>query len=317
MQLKERILYKLRKIYSSFTGIDKSFQKGINQNSISKETYNRILAEAIKNKKPFMVSRFGNVELSWYLKYKILKSNKVNIYREYIRCQIDTVIKEKSIIDNLTFVPKSQEATEKYINLVSESIPKIDVLGSWLKQENSPYLKFNVNCKFIYLGFLEPYYYEKPWTKSLEGKKVLVIHPMKTSIESQYLKREKLFRNPDILPEFNLEVLQAPYFDDPQFGSWEKIMEFYKKEVLNYDFDVAILGCGSWGMPLAAYLKQLGKVAVHLGGSTQLLFGIIGSRWETQWPEFRDLNLVNEHWVRPLPEETPIWANNYEKQPYW
>ena len=45
-------------------------------------------------------------------------------------------------------------------------------------------------------------------------------------------------------------------------------------------FDVAIIGCGAYGMPLAAMLKQAGKQAIHLGGATQLLFGIKGKRWE-------------------------------------
>ena len=33
-------------------------------------------------------------------------------------------------------------------------------------------------------------------------------------------------------------------------------------------------------MPLAAFIKSIGKKAVHLGGSTQILFGIKGERWD-------------------------------------
>ena len=49
---------------------------------------------------------------------------------------------------------------------------------------------------------------------------------------------------------------------------------------MKIDFDVAIIGCGAYGFPLAAKLKQAGKQAIHLAGATQLLFGIKGKRWE-------------------------------------
>jgi hypothetical protein len=317
MLLKERILKKLRKIYREKHGISSGLIKSLDKINISVEQYNTLLSNAIKTQTPFMVSRFGSAEINWFLNYKILSKNILWRYKAFITLEIDDYIKEKSIINDMTFLPTNIQATSNYIREVDSSIPQIDVLGSWLYQEQSSVIKFQKNTRFIYLGHLEPYYSNSPWSTSLKGKKVLVIHPMKSSIEAQYRKREKIFSNTDILPEFTLEVLQAPYFDDPRFGSWGKIMEFYKKEVLKYNFDVAILGCGSWGMPLAAYIKKMGKVSVHLGGSTQLLFGIIGSRWETLWPEFRELNLVNEHWVRPQPEETPNWASGYDKNSYW
>jgi hypothetical protein len=64
------------------------------------------------------------------------------------------------------------------------------------------------------------------------------------------------------------------------------------------DFDVAIIGCGAYGFPLAAHLKRLGKKAIYMGGATQLLFGIKGKRWDN----YRLIsNFFNEHWVRPSP----------------
>lgn len=31
-----------------------------------------------------------------------------------------------------------------------------------------------------------------------------------------------------------------------------------------YDYDVAIIGCGAYGMHLAAHAKRKGKIAIHL-----------------------------------------------------
>jgi hypothetical protein len=80
------------------------------------------------------------------------------------------------------------------------------------------------------------------------------------------------------------------------------------------EFDVAIIGCGAYGFPLAAHVKHLGKKAVHLGGATQVLFGIKGKRWLE-----RDAvsQLINEHWVFPSEDETPAQFKNVEGGCYW
>ncbi len=297
--------------------MSKGLIKSLDLINISIDDYNKKIIKAIIDKDPLMVSRFGSAEINWYLNFKILNKSIFHRILSYITLEIDELDINKKYIRDMTFLPFGAESTENFINEIDRVVPKIDILGTWMRQEQSKEIQWNKHIKHIYLGHLEPYYCHKPWSMALEGKKVLVIHPMKKSIESQYLKRELLFGDKKILPEFHLTVLQAPWFDDPRFGSWQAIMAFYREEVIKYDFDVAIIGCSSWGMPLAGYIKDLGKVAIHLGGSTQILFGIIGERWETQWPEFRALNLVNEHWTRPLPEETPNWAKGYDKNSYW
>ena len=34
----------------------------------------------------------------------------------------------------------------------------------------------------------------------------------------------------------------------------------------------------TYGFPLAAEIKRMGRIAIHLGGVTQIMFGVIGSR---------------------------------------
>jgi hypothetical protein len=75
-------------------------------------------------------------------------------------------------------------------------------------------------------------------------------------------------------------------------------------------FDVALIGAGAWSLPLAARLKQAGRVAIHLGGDTQLCFGIKGQRWE-------GYGIYNEHWVRPSAAETPKNFLLKENGCYW
>lgn len=47
-----------------------------------------------------------------------------------------------------------------------------------------------------------------------------------------------------------------------------------KDEIDKQDYDIALIGCGAYGFPLAAHIKRSGKKAIHLGGALQLLFGI-------------------------------------------
>jgi len=82
------------------------------------------------------------------------------------------------------------------------------------------------------------------------------------------------------------------------------------------DFDVAIIGCGAYGFPLAAKLKDLGKTVIHMGGVTQMLFGIRGQRWETD-VKAGAINLPNEYWVRPDKNEVPLNSNQIEGGCYW
>lgn len=168
-------------------------------------------------------------------------------------------------------------------------------------------------------GFYAPWLYENPWTRVLKGKKVLVIHPFVHSIESQYKRRELLFENPDVLPEFaSLHVIKAVQSiagEETEFASWFDALEYMKGEMEKIDFEVALIGCGAYGMPLAIHAKRLGKIGIHLAGWTQMLFGIYGKRWIQDQPQYA--KYINEYWVRPSDDEKPIRALGVEGGCYW
>jgi len=92
-------------------------------------------------------------------------------------------------------------------------------------------------------------------------------------------------------------------------------LKYMEDEISKVDFDIALIGCGAYGMPLAAYVKRIGKISVHLAGWTQMLFGIYGNRWMVDQPEFA--KYVNEYWVKPLPEEVPANYKKVENGCYW
>lgn len=86
-------------------------------------------------------------------------------------------------------------------------------------------------------------------------------------------------------------------------------------EAMKKDFDVAIIGCGAYGFPLAAKLKESGKQAIHMGGATQYLFGIKSKRADEGNAIIA--GLYNDAWVRASTEETPRNAHKVEGGCYW
>ena len=62
-----------------------------------------------------------------------------------------------------------------------QDIPEVDILGSWLPEEQL-FEKELENCPKINFELLNPYFSSIPWTKALEGKKVLVVHPFAEDI---------------------------------------------------------------------------------------------------------------------------------------
>jgi hypothetical protein len=52
-------------------------------------------------------------------------------------------------------------------------------------------------------------------------------------------------------------------------------------DICKIDFDIALLSCGGYGIPLTHFIKkQLNKSSIYVGGGLQILFGVMGQRWE-------------------------------------
>src|SRR5574344_1335686 len=101
----------------------------------------------------------------------------------------------------------------------------------------------------------------------IENKKVLVIHPFIKTIEKQYTRREKLFKNPLILPLFELKTIKAVQSiggDNNEYKDWFDALSWMESEMDKIDYDIVFIGCGAYGFPLAAHAKRMGKKAVHL-----------------------------------------------------
>lgn len=276
------------------------------------EEINIYIRNLILSGKPFLAGRFGATELSCVRTFDFEVSSKY-----------DKILSQMQMWSG--FFPSKEEMGFNFKNLMIQSIPRADVMGIWMLPFEEYYLnKYGKkDLKTTYLFDLEPWSSpEKPWSAALKGKKVLVIHPFAETIKFQYQNRVNLFPGTEILPKFELKILKAVQTvagtKDDRFDTWFDALDWMYQEAIKTDFDVAIIGCGAYGFPLAAKLKQAGKQAIHLGGATQLLFGIKGKRWEENSSTYEYVQkFFNDAWVYPSDEDKPQNASKVENGCYW
>lgn len=287
----------------------------------NKEYANNLIFDLLSSNEPCMISRVGSTEMLCVKNYLGVENKRHRSLSGYIKGDVAPWWWEKSTIAQMKnwsgFFPADVCKLQQFSKLMLQDIQEVDLLGSWLHDEKTLETEL-MGAKRVVLEDLEPFFSSNPWTKALAGKKVLVVHPFSEDIEDQYKKRELLFEN-NLLPAFDLKTIKAVQSiagEKTQFNDWFEALESMKSQIDNTDYDVCIIGCGAYGLPLAAHVKRMGKKAVHLGGVTQLLFGIKGSRWEEYivWPY---MNLFNKHWIRPGESAKPKGAEKVEGGCYW
>lgn len=283
------------------------------------------IEDSLVSHRGLLICKFGTVELSAVCCQSIIESKKQKEYfHEYLKYIYEIFPDEalKALCNNAGFFPCNQDLLKRYSDVVKNDIKDIDILGSYSLKEKYFEKELN-NCKKVNLnGYYAPFLWDNPWSSCLEDKRVLVIHPFVESIKYQYENnREKLFNNKKVLPKFaelkTIKAIQsiADNKEDLPFSDWFEALDYMEKEIDKIDFDVAIIGCGAYGMQLAAYIKRKGKIAIHMAGWTQMLFGVYGERWVKDQPEFS--KYINKYWIRPNENEKPKGLEKVENGCYW
>jgi len=287
-------------------GIERIYYQKLWQKQLAKEKANQAILRLLLEGGPMLVGRIGHTE--------------GRIVGEWaFRHQRFGRLTKKEAHQYSGIFPVSPDLLSSFAEVYAASIAQVDLLGFWQTAYQARILtELYPGVQIAPLAALEPYYHRSPWSAGLEGKRVLIVHPFASSIRSQYeINRLNLFPGQRVLPQFDLEVLQPPQTLAPMTGgyaTWLDALQHLTESVLNRDFDVALLGCGAYGLPLGAAIKSAGKQAIHLGGALQVLFGIRGRRWE-QIPVIAAL--MNDSWIRPSQEETPVSASLVDQGCYW
>lgn len=279
----------------------------------SEEEVQKAIAADIRSGRPFVAGRLGANEVANMRSFEFQDKRVIDINRNLL-CQ------------GSGFFPNDQAYMPRFYETMIHACENTDYLAAWFQPFEDYYLKnvFPKDMHMTYLHYIDPFHYAKhPWTEALEGKKVLVIHPQAKIIEEQYKNnREKIFPGTNILPEFELHVQKAVQVNfagakDDRYATWFEALEDMFQKAMQIDFDVAILGCGAYGLPLAVKMKEAGRQAVHMGGTTQILFGIRGKRWDEDKNHQFLKQYYSDAWVRLGAKDKPKDANAVENGCYW
>lgn len=267
----------------------------------------------IANRTPTLIGKLGTLEMEL-----LAHDNKRD--RTGGRVPVPKELRRQAFV-NVGLFPATDEALWRAFDEIRSALREIDGLA--VHGEPAERRLVENDCRNVEVlcetGGLEPWMASVPWSTALEGKRVLVVHPFVDTIELQYRRhRERIWASrPGLLPDFELHTLRMPLsagLRAPQERDWSERLDRMREGIERKTFDVALIGAGGMSLPLACHAKRMGAIGFHMGGATQLLFGICGRRWD----DYEDINcFFNDSWTRPSAAETPETATLVEDGCYW
>lgn len=273
-----------------------------------------LLKKAMAEARPYAAGKMGSVECSVVYAY-LQRRQALQTGRTPPEYKPDLVC---SLHINAGVFPQTTESIDRFCADYLEAVSQCDAVCAWGVTGEAQILSRHCpSASLVQRLNLEPYLYPHPWTAALAGKKVLVVSPFVDSIRKQYARRTELWRDPAVLPEFELLTLRTPFsagIAAPQDADWFAAVARLQAGMDEFDYDIALVGAGAFSLPLVVHAKRRGKVGIHMGGVLQLLFGIYGRRWliDKSYAGF-----INDAWVRPSAEETPTKFREIENGSYW
>jgi hypothetical protein len=283
---------------------------------------NEEIKKSIQHEKPFSIVRLG-IGSEIYLTYSYLLTNK--IHERFLHPQLKTLYnagiytRDKNINKMVLFCrfyDRSIKMSDKLACFSNDNMIKIQ-----------DYFATQYNLEKIHSRSLEPFYAslenEIPWSQKLYGKKVLIIHPFVNSFQKQLKNNFKIFKdkNKQLFhpeQEFKFYKTFQTIAGNHIHNDWFETFTIMCNDIKNIDFDIALLGCGGYGLPLCDFIKsKLNKGAIYVGGGLQLMFGVMGKRWENNemWKKIIQENDCK--FIRPSQEEICPNLKTIEGGCYW
>jgi hypothetical protein len=287
--------------------------------------------ETMKSSEPFFIGRNGTIELEVIFYWMLRRRDMGSVAVPYPQRFMDTISRNAGIF------PATNESVDAWCKTYCEALGELNGLAAgWYKPlENIEAAILKVHASGTEfrcaLRSLEPYYVgqDLQWTRTLAGKRVTVVSSFTDSIQKQ-IEGENFPRiwahdkagllNPPGITWSFVKTGYAPALALGRCGwpsgitSWQDAVTHVVAGVKESDADVAIIGCGGLGVPIGAELKRHGISAIVLGGATQVLFGLKGTRWATH-PIIS--SFWNEAWIWPSESEKPNGAVLVEGGCYW
>jgi hypothetical protein len=259
--------------------------------------------ELLLGDKPCSIGKIGSIEFLHFAPWFI--NNEMSYFGN-------------SLAINAGINVSSDEEYFQWYKDFGNSIQNLDAILAW----NGP-LEKKVLKDFNYKGIIldnfpdiEPFSHEKEgWHYELKDKKVLIISSFGESIKQQIPNFNKIWEGAELgccevitsRNPYQITGEKKFFYNDEM---WRLTNEISKRH-----FDICIIGAGGYSLPLCNFVKSIGKKAIHLGGATQVLFGIRGSRFDRN---FKDMPWYGtDTFIRPLESDIPKYHYLVEDSCYW
>lgn len=256
-----------------------------------------------------LIARVGETEgraAAWFLRKRLAVSGDAPTYEPLNRERLKMLA---------GYFPTTDDSIDRLAARYVADIARIDLYAAWTPHDRLLCPRGALKCRLI---DIDPFFSVHRWPMALTGRRVTVVSPFKSTITRQWAKRHRLFSTP-LMPDCELKVVQAPQTqceEDVVGQDWFDNLARLDGNVAATDPEVVIIGAGAYGLPVGAAAARRGASVVVMGGSTQLLFGIMGNRW---LPDPRYAAMQNADWTRPGLEERPTGYQNFETTggAYW
>ena len=283
---------------------------------------NEQIIKLIQKNEPFIVSRMG-IGGETFKTYEFDLNSKIT--NSFLHPETSTLYNA-----GIYYKKNDFHKLELFLKHYRSALFNSNILASCFNSSISKiqdYFSSKYYLPQIHSRSLEPFYQIqkeiKPWTHYLMEKKILIIHPFVESFQKQFDNDFQIFNdeNKRIFLKNQEFIFYKPYqtiAGNHIHDNWFQTFSIMCTDIKNIDFDIALLGCGGYGLPLCDFIKmKLNKSAIYIGGGLQLLFGVMGKRWENieMWKKIISEN--NSKFIKPSKEECCLNLNTIEDGCYW
>jgi hypothetical protein len=284
------------------------------------------VSQKLQKNEPFIIPRIAGIENNFAVFANIKRQTNTTEVDQYFQ-QVAPAMKNNAGI----YLP-NMNSIMRYSELYLKAFENCELMGAWEVQGNyiqhiaqsHDFMRNSFPNKQMFWVFaLDIFHYiydPKAWTKSLQGKRILIISAFVDSIREKIPIRKKLYDGIDLFPDCTFVFIKPPMTQAGE-NSREfeiELNEFTKKlDAIKDDYDIALASCGGYGNLVCNYIyEKHKKSAIYVGGVLQMYFGILGGRWLKERADVVRL-FLNEHWSRPKMSERPINCDQVEGACYW
>lgn len=284
------------------------------------------ISTKLENGKNFIIPRIAGVENNVIYVARLCKFHgRISKERfEYFR-GVNSVMK-----NNAGIKLSNVESVMKYSELYLDAFENSEIFSAWdsggnvhkyIEESHDGIVSIYGETRTVIWSYaldIYNYIYNSPWTTAFRGKRILIISSFAESISEKIPIREKIY-GIDLFPECVITTILPPQThggnESREFDI--ELSDFCERlDAIRDTYDIALVSCGGYCNPVCNHIFKSGKSAIYVGGTIQMMFGILGNRWLQETPDIVRL-YINSSWSRPKMNERPKGFENIEKGCYF